>query len=126
MVRIRLQRRGKRNYATYRVVIADQRAPIKGKFIADVGFYNPHTNEFKVDAEAVNKWIGNGAQPTPTVHNLLIDKKIIKGKKVTSWRPKKKEGEAAASAGPEKKSEEAAEQVVAESPKKTETEQAGV
>ncbi|HBE90693.1 MAG: 30S ribosomal protein S16 [Candidatus Andersenbacteria bacterium RIFCSPHIGHO2_12_FULL_46_9] len=93
MVRIRLQRRGKRNYATYRVVIADQRAPIKGKFIADVGFYNPHTNEFKVDAEAVNKWIGSGAQPTPTIHNLLIDKKIIKGKKVTSWRPKKKEGE---------------------------------
>lgn len=93
MVRIRLQRRGKRNYATYRVVVADQRAPIKGKFIADVGFYNPHTNEFKVDAEAVNKWIGSGAQPTPTVHNLLIDKKIIKGQKVTSWRPKKKEGE---------------------------------
>ena len=93
MVRIRLQRRGKRNYATYRVVVADQRAPIKGKFIADVGFYNPHTNEFKVDAELVQKWIGNGAQPTPTVHNLLIDKKIIKGKKVTSWRPKKKEGE---------------------------------
>lgn len=73
--------------------MADQRAPIKGKFIADVGFYNPHTNEFKVDAEAVNKWIGSGAQSTPTIHNLLIDKKIIKGKKVTSWRPKKKEGE---------------------------------
>lgn len=108
MVRIRLQRRGKRNYATYRVVVADQRAPIKGKFIADVGFYNPHTNEFKVDAEAVNKWIDSGAQPTPTVHNLLIDKKIIKGKKVTSWRPKKKEGEEGKLASEESKGAETA------------------
>lgn len=117
MLRIRLQRRGKRNYAAYRVVVADQRAPIKGKFIADVGFYNPHTNEFSVDAKQVKKWIGNGAQPTPTVHNMLIEKKVIKGKKVTSWRPKKKEGEAIASPGPEQKKEEAAEKGAAESPK---------
>jgi len=115
MVRIRLQRRGKRNYATYRVVIADQRAPIKGKFIADVGFYNPHTDEFKVDAEQVRKWIGSGAQPTATIHNLLIEHKVIKGKKVTSWRPKKKEGEAAAAASTEVKSEATAEKVPAES-----------
>lgn len=124
MLRIRLQRRGKRNYAAYRVVVADQRAPIKGKFIADVGFYNPHSNEFSVDAEQVKKWIGNGAQPTPTVHNMLIEKKVIKGKKVTSWRPKKKEGEAVASPGPEKKKEEAAEKGAAESPK-TESKEAG-
>jgi small subunit ribosomal protein S16 len=88
------------------VVVADQRAPIKGKFIADVGFYNPHSNEFKVDADQVNHWISNGAQPTPTVHNLLVDKKIIKGKKVTSWRPKMKEGEETEKAGEAGKGEE--------------------
>jgi small subunit ribosomal protein S16 len=93
MLKLRLQRRGKKNYATYRVVVADQRAPIKGKFVADVGFYNPHTNEFKVDAEKITEWLSKGTQASSTVHNLLIDNKIIKGEKVTSWRPKVKESE---------------------------------
>lgn len=90
---MRLQRRGKRNHPTYRVVVAEQHAPIKGKFIADVGSYNPHTNEFKVNQEETNKWLQTGTKPSPTVHNLLIENKITKGEKVTSWRPKKKEDE---------------------------------
>jgi small subunit ribosomal protein S16 len=49
MLRIRLQRRGKRGYATYRVVVADGHAPIKGRFIEDVGSYNPHTALFAVN-----------------------------------------------------------------------------
>lgn len=93
MLRIRLQRRGKKNYATYRVVVADRHAPIKGRFIADLGFYNPHTDEFRVNNEDVKKWIGNGAKATNTVHNLLITHKVIEGEKVTSWRPKKKKVE---------------------------------
>jgi small subunit ribosomal protein S16 len=88
MLKLRLQRRGKNNYATYRVVVADQRAPIKGKFVADVGYYNPHTSEFKVEADKVKEWLGNGVKASPTVHNLLVENKIIKGGKVTSWRPK--------------------------------------
>lgn len=91
MLRIRLHRRGKRNYATYRVVIAEQHAPVGGKFIADLGFYNPHTDEFKVNADHVKSWMTKGAQPSNTVHNLLITAKVITGNKVTSWRPKKKE-----------------------------------
>lgn len=94
MLRLRLQRRGKRNYATYRVVVAEQRAPIKGRFIADVGHYNPHTNDFKIDSAAVEDWLTKGVKPSPTVHNLLITHKIIKGEKVTSWRPKKKDAPA--------------------------------
>lgn len=94
MLRIRLQRRGKRNYATYRVVVAEQRAPIKGKFIADVGHYNPHNDEFKVRAADVTAWISKGTKPTPTVHNLLITHGVIKGEKITSWKPKKKTAEA--------------------------------
>ena len=92
MLRLRLQRRGKRNYATYRVVVADQRAPIKGKFVADVGWYNPHSDEFEVNADDVKEWMSKGVQPTPTVQNLLIEKKVIKGDKATSWRPKVKKG----------------------------------
>lgn len=104
MLRIRLQRRGKRNYATYRVVVAQASAPIKGRFIADLGSYNPHTDVFAVQAAEVQRWIGQGAKPSATVHNLLVEHKMISGPKVTSWRPKKKTVEAAAaSPGPAKK-----------------------
>lgn len=86
MLKIRLQRRGKNNYATYRVVVADGRAPVKGSFVADVGSYNPHTNAFAVQQEAVTKWISQGAQPSATVNNLLITHGIIQGEKVMIWR----------------------------------------
>jgi len=74
-------------------VVADQRAPIKGRFVADVGFYDPHTDVFKVDKEKVQEWISNGAKPTATVNNLLVENKMIEGEKVTSWKPKKKKDE---------------------------------
>ena len=90
MLRLRLQRRGKRNYATYRVVVADQRAPIKGRYVSDLGAYNPHTNIFNVDKEKVASRLSQGAKPSPTVHNLLVEHGFIKSKKVTSWKPKKK------------------------------------
>jgi len=93
MLRLRLQRRGKKNYATYRVVVADQRAPIKGKFVADVGSYNPHTDAFVVDKDVVNEWIGKGVQPSNTVHNLLVTHGVIKADKVTSWKPKVRQTE---------------------------------
>lgn len=92
MLKMRLQRRGKKNYATYRIVVAEHTAPIKGRFIDDLGYYNPHDKKFVVDAEKVSAWIEKGAQASPTVHNLLINHKVIKGEKKLSWRPKKKEG----------------------------------
>lgn len=88
MLKIRLQRRGKRNYATYRVVVAQASAPIKGRFIADLGSYNPHTDAFVVDKDAATRWISQGAQASSTVHNLLVEHKVITAAKVTSWRPK--------------------------------------
>lgn len=90
MLRIRLQRRGKRNYATYRVVVAQASAPIKGKYLADVGHYNPHTDVFSVDKDKVSQWLKQGAQPSNTIHNLLVTNKLIDAPKVTTWRPKKK------------------------------------
>lgn len=98
MLKLRLQRRGKKNYATYRVVVAEAAAPIKGRFIADVGHYNPHTDVFSVNQDAVKDWIRKGAQPSATVHNLLVTHKVIEGSKVTSWRPKKKAGAEGAAA----------------------------
>ncbi|MGH9856937.1 MAG: 30S ribosomal protein S16 [Acidobacteriota bacterium] len=93
MLKIRLQRRGKRNYATYRVVVAEDRAPIKGRYIADVGYYNPHTDEFVVDKDTVHEWLNKGVKASATVHNLLVTHKVITAEKVTSWRPKKKVAE---------------------------------
>lgn len=89
MLRIRLQRRGKRGYATYRVVLADGHAPIKGRFIEDLGYYNPHTDAFVVDGDAVNSWIQKGAHPSDTVYNLLITNKVISGEKKMLFHPKK-------------------------------------
>ncbi len=94
MLRIRLQRRGKRGYATYRVVVADGHAPIKGKFIEDLGHYNPHTDSFSVEASKVQEWMKKGAHPSDTVHNLLITHKIIAGDKKNLWNPKAAPAEA--------------------------------
>lgn len=126
MLKLRLQRRGKKNYATYRVVVAEASAPVKGRFIADVGHYNPHTDVFKVDNEAVTDWIGKGAQVTPTVHNLLVDNKVISESKVTSWRPKKKDEEETqeAAGSDETKSKEATDSTEATT-EKEETENNG-
>lgn len=72
-VKIRLKRMGAKKSPFYRVVVADSRFPRDGRFIEEVGTYNPmkDPSEFSVDAEKVQKWIKNGAQPTDTVRNLL-------------------------------------------------------
>lgn len=72
-VKIRLKRIGAKKAPFYRVVIADSRYPRDGRFIEEIGTYNPLTNpaEVKIDAEAARKWIANGAQPTDTVRALL-------------------------------------------------------
>jgi len=70
--------------------VADQHAPIKGKFVADVGHYNPHSSEFSINEDEVTTWLAKGAQPTATVHNLMVTKGFLKEDKVTSWSPKKK------------------------------------
>ena len=72
-VKIRLRRMGAKKAPFYRIVGADSRYPRDGRFIEEIGYYNPLTNpaEVKVDAEKVQKWISNGAQPTDTVKSLL-------------------------------------------------------
>ena len=64
----------------YRIVVADSRFPRDGRFIEEIGYYNPMTNpaEVKIDAEKATTWIKNGAQPTETVKALLKKNEIIK------------------------------------------------
>ena len=72
-VKIRLRRMGAKKAPFYRVVVADSRSPRNGRFIEEIGYYDP-TKEpaiVNIDAEAAKKWIGNGAQPTDTVKALL-------------------------------------------------------
>ena len=73
MVKIRLKRMGAKKTPFYRVVVADSRYPRDGRFIDEIGTYNPMTepSEIKIDAEKAKKWIANGAQPTDTVKVLL-------------------------------------------------------
>ena len=80
MVKIRLTRMGAKKAPFYRVVVADSRYPRDGRFIEEVGYYNPVSDpaEIKIDAEKVTKWIANGAQPTDTVRDLLKKQNIIK------------------------------------------------
>ncbi len=72
-VKIRLARHGAKKRPYYRIVVADSRAPRDGKFIEEVGRYNPCVDPsmISVDLEKVDKWIANGAQPTDTVVRLL-------------------------------------------------------
>ena len=78
-VKIRLKRLGAKKAPFYRVVVADERSPRDGKFIEEIGYYNPLTDpvEVKIDAEKATKWINNGAQPTETVRALLKKNNII-------------------------------------------------
>lgn len=91
MLRIRLSRVGKRNNAQFRITVADGHRAPSGKFIEILGHYNPHTKEKVFKDERLQYWISKGAKPSSTVHNFLIDAGILKGDKVTSWMPKKKE-----------------------------------
>ena len=78
-VKMRLRRMGAKKAPHYRIVVADSRYPRDGRFIEEVGYYNPMTNpaEVKIDAEKAKKWISNGAQPTDTVKALLKKSGIV-------------------------------------------------
>ena len=72
-VKIRLRRMGAKKAPFYRVVVADSRYPRDGRFIEEIGYYNPLTDPatIKIDLEKAANWIANGAQPTDTVKDLL-------------------------------------------------------
>ena len=72
-VKIRLKRMGQKRAPVYRIVVADSRSPRDGRFIEEIGTYNPNTDPstFNVDAELAKKWLNNGAQPTEVVGKIF-------------------------------------------------------
>lgn len=121
MLVIRLTRIGKKNQPSYRVVLADKRRAVQGRFIEILGSYNPRLKTKQLKADRIKYWLSQGAQASPTVHNMLVSEKIIPGPKVKAWRPKKKVQESKPAGGQpvaaaEAKTEAPAEEKPAEAP----------
>lgn len=78
--KIRLKRMGAKKNPFYRIVVADSRAPRDGRFIDEIGTYNPNTNPaaIEINAEKAQKWIGTGAQPSDTVKSLFKKAGVLK------------------------------------------------
>jgi small subunit ribosomal protein S16 len=94
MLKIRLQKIGKKNDPSYRVVLVEHTTSPHGKFIELLGSYNTKLKQRKLNKERIEYWLAKGAQASPTIHNLLVDEKIISEAKVKAWKPKKKKEEA--------------------------------
>jgi len=114
MLVIRLFRVGKKNQPSFKIVVTDKRKPPRaGRFIEEVGFWNPLTKEKVLKKERILYWLSVGAKPSATVFNLLVSEKIVEGKKIpVHKKPKKKEKEpekpvVAEKPSPEKPKEEA-------------------
>jgi len=92
MLKIRFKRVGKKNQPAFKIVIVESwRAPTSGKFVEEVGFYNPLTKEKVLRKERIEYWLKCGAKPSETVHNLLVEEGIIKGEKIPKHKVKKEE-----------------------------------
>lgn len=116
MLKIRLQRVGKKHDPSFRVVLTDSaRAARSGSVNEVLGFYSAKREQTKLAGEKIKEWIAKGAQVSDTVHNILVKEKVIKGPKINVLPPKKKvtkeakakEAVAPAQAKQEEKKEEA-------------------
>ncbi len=124
MLAIKLSRIGKKNQPHYRLIICEKGRDPFGEALEILGDYNPHSKNLQVKGERVKYWISKGAQMTPTINNLLVEKKIIEGKKVkASKNPKNTEiaeepkEEAPKEAAPAPKAPEAQASAPSEEPK---------
>ncbi|HWA32283.1 MAG TPA: 30S ribosomal protein S16 [Candidatus Paceibacterota bacterium] len=90
MLKIRLQRIGRKNDPSFRAVLTDSKNSTKsGKFLEIVGTYNPKTKEKSWKAERIQYWVGKGAKLSDTLHNFMVAEKVIQGKKVNVLSRKK-------------------------------------
>ncbi|HXK36831.1 MAG TPA: 30S ribosomal protein S16 [Candidatus Paceibacterota bacterium] len=90
MLKIRLQRIGKKHQAHFKVVVLEHARKPQGQYLEQLGTYNPHTKKLVVDRSRVENWMAKGAQISPTVNNLMVNFKVWDRPKMESWRPKKK------------------------------------
>lgn len=82
MLVIRLQRVGKKHQPSYRLVVAERRSKMAAPPVEFLGHYNPLTKKGEFKAERIKYWLGQGAKPSVTVHNLLVSHKVIEGAKI--------------------------------------------
>jgi len=83
MLAIKLKRIGKKHQSAFRIVVSEKRSKVGGRYVEDLGFWNPRENKHDVNKERVEYWIKSGAQPSNTVHNLLVKSQAIKGHKIS-------------------------------------------
>jgi small subunit ribosomal protein S16 len=82
MLMMRLQRVGRKNDPSFRIVVTDKRTGVKSdKHVDRLGSYNPKMNHVQIDGEKAKEWLAKGVQPSDTLHNILVSQKIIEGKK---------------------------------------------
>lgn len=90
MLAIKLSKTGKTNKKMFRLIISEKSRDPYGEALEILGSYNPHSKELVAKADRINYWISKGAQMTASVNNLLLEKKIIEGKKVVASKPGEK------------------------------------
>jgi len=92
MLVIRLKPIGRKHQISFRIVVAEKRSKLDGRYREDLGFYNPSTDKFSVNVERVKYWLSVGAQPSDSVYNILVNAGVISGpKKAIKIKKSKKE-----------------------------------
>jgi small subunit ribosomal protein S16 len=84
MLSIRLRNVGKKHQRSFRVVVQEAKSKLQGKFLEDLGWWNPHTDKAEIKNDRAQYWIGKGAQPSQTVRQLLIKQKAVPSSAVTA------------------------------------------
>ncbi|MDP2684606.1 MAG: 30S ribosomal protein S16 [bacterium] len=116
MLTIRLSRVGKKKHPIFRVIVSEKVKDTVGDYLELLGHYNPHTNTAELKAERIKHWISKGAQTSGTIHNLLVEQKIISAEKikVANIKKKKEENKNAEENKPESKTDKPEEKPIEE------------
>lgn len=123
MLAIKFSRKGKKNQPFFRIIVLEKSKDPWGDFLEDVGFYNPLTKKASLNKKRIKHWLSCGAQPTGSVHNLLVSRGIIKAEKVKVTKVHKKKAKVEAKPKQKVKKQETAEkEVVKEEAKPVEQE----
>jgi len=77
MLAIKLKRTGKKHQASFRIIVSEKRSKVDGRFLEDLGWFNPRTSQFKLNNERTDYWLKNGAQPTVSVRHLFKKNKVL-------------------------------------------------
>ncbi|MBI5733078.1 30S ribosomal protein S16 [Candidatus Jorgensenbacteria bacterium] len=108
MLAIKLKRVGKKHQASFRVVVMEKRSKLQGRFIEDLGWWDPRADKGSVNPERAKYWISVGAHPTPSMHNLLVKTGVLNTKKIPVHKAPKKIEKPSAEAAVGAKTEAAA------------------